>query len=181
MSRSGSVSIERRASPTLTESASSGVKPSSLLGDLEHPRVELEDDLSRTGARRLEVAREGEPAATEVEDVDRPAEPVEVRARRVGEALDIAEPDDGRIGHVDVGVGEPVEDEGPPVHVVAVGHDRDAVVGALRVAGRGTGERETAHGDRGEGEGPGPGLAAAPQGYRQRQPDRRRAGRRPRR
>ena len=141
---SGSVSIERRASPTLTEFVI-GREAELSLGDLEDPRVQLEDDLARTGARRLEVAREREAAAPEVEDVDRSVECVEVRTRRVREPLHVAESDDGRIGDVDVRVGEPVEDEGPPVHVVAVGDDRDAVVGTLRVAGRGTGERETTH------------------------------------
>ena len=101
-----------------------------------------------------------------MEDVDRPAERVEVRPGRVGEPLDVAEPDDGRVGDVDVGVGEPVEDEGPPVHVVAVGHDRDAVVGALRVARRGTGERETTHDERGDAPGPRPGSRRRPAGPR---------------
>ena len=57
-------------------------EPELLLGDLEHPWIQLEDDLSRSGTRRLEIARDAVPATPEVEDVDRPAKSVEVRPGR---------------------------------------------------------------------------------------------------
>ena len=64
---------------------------------------------------RLEISREREPAAADVEDVDRPAEPVEVRPDRVGEPPDVGELEVGRIGQVDVRVGQAIEDEDPAV------------------------------------------------------------------
>ncbi len=99
-----------------------------------------------------------------------PFERVEIRPRRVCEPLDVPEPDDRRVGHVDIGVGEPVEDEGPPVRVVAIGDNRDAVVGALRVARRGRREREARTGrsrDRQRDTGRAPAAKADGQG----QPD----------
>ena len=89
-----------------------------LASDLEHARIELEHGLARTRPRRLEVAREREPAATDMEDVGRAIEPVQIRSDRVGEPPLVSELEVGRIGQVDIRMRQPVEDEDPAVRVV---------------------------------------------------------------
>ena len=93
------------------------LKPSSRWATASTARVELEDGLPGARPGRLEVAREREATAADVEDVDRPAEPVEVRPGGVGEPPDVGELEVGRVGQVDVGVGQAVEDEDAAVGV----------------------------------------------------------------
>ena len=98
-----------------------------------------------------------------MEDRGGPGEAVEIGAGGVGEALDVAESEVFRVGEVHVGVGQPIEDQRPPIRVGTIDLDGDAVVGTLRVAGRGARKREAAHGDGGDGQDPAPGEATSPQ------------------
>ena len=93
---------------------------------------------------RLDIPREREPAATDVQDIGCRAECGAQRGRRVGEPAHVAELEVGRVAQVDRGMREAVEDEDANVGVGDVGLDGDAVIGALGVARRRQGQRQSA-------------------------------------
>ena len=108
--------------------------PELRLRDLVDPGIELQDGLPSLGMHGLDVAREREPAAPDVQDIGRRSEPGTERRRRVGEPPHVTELEVGRVTQVDGGVGQTVEYEDSDVRLGRAAADRDAVVGALGVA-----------------------------------------------
>ena len=107
--------------------------PELRLCDLVDPGIEFQHGLSGLGMHGLDIAREREPAAPDVQDIGRRSEPGTERRRRVGEPPHVTELEVGRVTQVDGGVGQTVEHEDPDVRVGGVAADGDAVVGALGV------------------------------------------------
>ena len=135
---SGTSRRSTRASPVTIRSWSRRHKPELVLGQRDHARVELEDEAGGARPRGRQVAGDGEPAAAEVDGVDR-------LARRRGTVDDVAEQlgvrelEVRRVVEVDVGVAQVVEHEEPSRRAVEVAQDGRGVVRGLdvaRVAGR---------------------------------------------
>ena len=101
--------------------------------DLDHPGVDLDDPVRalRTGGQ--EVARQGHPAAADVQHRERPGRP---GVHGGGEGLHVGELEVGRVARVDVAVPQRVEHQRPALRTGRVGDDRRAVVPRLDLARR---------------------------------------------
>ena len=96
-------------------------------------RVELEHEAARARARGREVARQREAAAPDVECAHGRARTVE-GVDRVADRARVVELEVGRVGDVDVGVAERVEQEQTAGRARGVAVDARAVVAGLELA-----------------------------------------------
>ena len=105
-------------------------QPELVAGEVAHGGVDLEDGAAGAGPRRRQVAGKREPAATDVERLERLALG-ERGVHGIGERAGVVEFEDGGIGEVDVAVAQVVEPQDATGGAERVVVDADAVVGAL--------------------------------------------------